>query len=103
MFERTGVELPAHAHKDTSAGKNPDKQLPKQLRRSFFARFRHCSVLASALSRVVHACPAAIYGAVEVERFMRKFKLLFEEVVIVAVIYDRADGHAPFFSNYGSV
>ena len=100
MFERTAVNLPAHDHKDTSAGKNQDKQLPKVLRRSFFARFRHCSVLASAQSRVVHACPAEIYGAGEVERFMGKIKLLFGLGVIVAVIYAGAEVIPPYFSNY---
>src|SRR5437879_13062294 len=100
MFERTAVNLHAHDLKDTSAGKNQDKQLPKVLRRSFFARFRHCSVLASAQSRVVHACPAEIYGADEVERFMGKIKLLFGLGVIVAVIYGGAEVIPPYFSNY---
>src|SRR5207247_10476298 len=101
MFERTAGNLPAHDHKDTSAGKNQDKQLPKVLRRSFFARFRHCSVLASAQSRVVHACPAEIYGAGEVERFMGKIKLLFGLGVIVAVIYSGAEVVLNYFCNYG--
>jgi hypothetical protein len=39
MFERTGVKPEAPDHKDTSAGKNQDKQLPKVLRHSFLARF----------------------------------------------------------------
>src|SRR5438034_10645054 len=61
MFERTGVNLAAHDHKDSPAGKNQNKQLPKVLRHSFFARFQHCSVLASAQSRVVHACARRRY------------------------------------------
>ncbi len=83
MFERTAVNLPAHDHKDTSAGKDQDKQLPKVLRRSFFARFRHCTVLASAQSRVVHACGRRRYPG-----------------VIVAVIYGGAEVIPPYFSNY---